>query len=171
MTDWKNWVEREMIQKDVKLEELFFWNLFAFPWWCSGWDPILPMQDIWVQSLLVHTVLSCFNRVQLCVTLWTTAYQAPLSMGFSRQEYWSGLPCPPPEDLPNPGIEPKTHVFLPALAGGFFTTSSTWETPIPGQGTRDHLPQLSPAQPNKQIIKINFKKEPWILTQARWFFK
>ena len=108
MTDWKNWVEREMIQKDVELEELFFWNLFVFPWWCSGWDPILPIQDIWVQSLLVHTILSCFNHVQLCVTLWTTAYQAPLSMGFSRQEYWSGLPCPPPEDLPNPGIEPKT---------------------------------------------------------------
>ena len=54
------------------------------------------------------TVLSCFNRVQLCVTLWTAAYQVPLSMGFSRQEYWRGLPCPPPEDLPNPGIEPKT---------------------------------------------------------------
>ena len=44
-------------------------------------------------------------------------------MGFSRQEYWSGLPCPPPEDLPHPGIEPKS----PALAGGFSTTSATWE--------------------------------------------
>ena len=47
-----------------------------------------------------------FSRVQLFATLWTVACQAPLSMGFSRQEYWSGLPCPSPEDLPDPGIEP-----------------------------------------------------------------
>ena len=51
------------------------------------------------------------------VTPWTVAYQAPLSMGFSRQEYWSGLPFPPPEDIPNPGIKPVS----PALAGRFFT--------------------------------------------------
>ena len=60
-------------------------------------------------------------------TLWTVAYQAPLSMGFSRQEYWSGLQCPPPGDLPDPGIEPRSLLF-PALAGGFLTTSATWET-------------------------------------------
>ena len=42
------------------------------------------------------------------VTLWTVAFQAPLSMGFSRQEYWSGLPCPSPGDLPNPGIKPRS---------------------------------------------------------------
>ena len=47
-------------------------------------------------------------------------------MGFSRQEYWSGLPSPPPGDLPNPQIEP-TSLMSPALAGGFFTTSATWE--------------------------------------------
>jgi len=47
-------------------------------------------------------------------------------MGFSRQEYWSGLPCPAPGDLPDPGIEPGT-LKSPALAGGFFTTSTTWE--------------------------------------------
>ena len=50
-------------------------------------------------------VLSHFYRVQLSATLWTVARQAPLSMGFSRQEYWSGLPCPPPGDLSDPGIE------------------------------------------------------------------
>ena len=59
-------------------------------------------------------------------TPWTAAHQARLSMGFSRQEYWSGLPCPPPGDLPNPGIEPTSPVS-PALAGGFFTTGTTWE--------------------------------------------
>ena len=53
----------------------------------------------------------------LLVTLWTVACRAPLSMGFSRQEYWSGLPCPPPGDLPNPRIEPNA----PALTGRFFT--------------------------------------------------
>ena len=50
-------------------------------------------------------MLSHFSHVQLCATLWTTAQQAPLSMGFSRQEYWSELPCPPLGDRPNPGIE------------------------------------------------------------------
>ena len=63
------------------------------------------------------------------VNPWTTAYQALPSLGFSRQEYWSGLPFPSPGDLPNPGIE---LVFLvsPALAGGFFTTSTTLEGPL-----------------------------------------
>ena len=51
-------------------------------------------------------VLSLFSCVQLFVTLWTAAHQAPLSMGFSRQEYWSGLPRPPPGELPDPGIKP-----------------------------------------------------------------
>ena len=50
-------------------------------------------------------------------------------MGFSRQEYLSGLPCPPPEDLPNREIQPMTLMF-PALAGRFFTTSATWEAPV-----------------------------------------
>ena len=62
------------------------------------------------------------------VTPWTVACKAPLSMGFSRQEYWRGLPCPPPGDLPNPGIEPVS-LTSPALAGRFFTTRATWEAP------------------------------------------
>ena len=53
-------------------------------------------------------VLSGFNQVQLFVTLWNVACQVPLSIGFSRQEYWSGLLCPPPGDLPHPGIKPKS---------------------------------------------------------------
>ena len=51
-------------------------------------------------------VLSCFIHIQLFATLWTVAHWAPLSMGFSRQEYWSELSCSPPGDLPDPGIEP-----------------------------------------------------------------
>ena len=69
---------------------------------------------------------NCFSHVCLFMTPWTVAFQAPLSMGFSRQEYWSGWPCPPPGDLPDPGIK---HISLkpPALASGFFTISATWE--------------------------------------------
>ena len=57
---------------------------------------------------------------------WTIAHQTPHSMGFPRQEYWHGLPCPPAGDLPNPGTEP-VPLMSPALAGGFFTTNPTWE--------------------------------------------
>ena len=74
-------------------------------------------------------VLSRFSRVWLFETWQTVALQTPLSMRFSRQEYWSGLPCPPPGDLPDPGIEPMS-LMSPALAGGFFTTSATWEAPF-----------------------------------------
>ena len=70
--------------------------------------------------LSVCLLLSC---VQLFATSWTVASQAPLSMGFPRQEYWSGLPFPPPGNLHNPGIEPLSP------AGGFFTT----EPPISTQ--------------------------------------
>ena len=74
-------------------------------------------------------MLSCFICVQLFLTLWTIAHQAPLSMRFSRQEYWSGLPCPSPGDLPDPGIKP-TSLTSPALAGRYFTPSATWEAQI-----------------------------------------
>ena len=53
-------------------------------------------------------LLSCFSHVRVCVIPWTADCQAPLSIGFSRQEYWSRLPRPPPGDLPNSGIEPKS---------------------------------------------------------------
>ena len=71
-------------------------------------------------------MLSCFSCVRLCVTLWTVAYQAPLSMGFPWQEYWSVLPCSPPGDLLDPGIEPRS-LKSPALPGKLFTTSATCE--------------------------------------------
>ena len=60
------------------------------------------------------------------MTLWTVDHKAPLSMGFPRQEYCSGLPCPPPGNLPDSGIDPAS-LTSPALAGGFFTANSIWE--------------------------------------------
>ena len=69
----------------------------------------------------------CAQWLQCCLTLWAPRGCSPPgapSMGFSRQEHPSGLPCPPPGDLPNPGIGP-TSLEAPALAGGFFTTSAT----------------------------------------------
>ena len=80
-------------------------------------------------------MLSCCGRVWLSVILWAVAHQAPLSMEFSRQEYWSGLPCPPPGDLPDPGIKPVS-LMSPALAAGFFTNSATWEAPKNGPSSQ-----------------------------------
>ena len=79
-------------------------------------------------------LLSHFSHVRLSAALWTAARQASLSMGFSRQENWSGLTCPPPGDLPDPGIEPNSP-GSPALAGGFFTTSAAWEVLSKSRGT------------------------------------
>ena len=75
---------------------------------------------------------SCFSCAQFFLTLWTVALQASLSVGFSKQEYWSGLPCPPPGDLPDQGIEPKS-LLSPALGG---------------EGRRSSLP---PAPPGKSF--------------------
>ena len=68
-------------------------------------------------------VLSCCSRVRFFVTLGTVACQGSLSMRFSRQDYASGLPCPPPGDLPDPGIEPMSL----ASADRLFITGATWE--------------------------------------------
>ena len=72
--------------------------------------------------LCVHA--QSLSYVRLSVAL---ACQAPLLMGISRQEYWSGLPFPSPGDLPDPGLKPMS-LASPALAGRFFTTSGAWET-------------------------------------------
>ena len=74
-------------------------------------------------------MLSCFSHVLLFATAWTVACQLLLSMGFSRKNYWSGLPCFPPGDLPNPGIEPAS-LTSPALTGAFSTIRATWEAYI-----------------------------------------
>ena len=82
-------------------------------------------------SLGLHAcMLSCFICALLFMTPWIIGHQAHLSMGFPRQEYRSGLPCPPPGNLPNPEIKPES-LMSPELAGGFFTTSATGEvTPL-----------------------------------------
>ena len=83
---------------------------------------------LWHSKYLCCAVLSHFSHVQLFATLWTVASQAPQSMGFSREESWSELPCPPPGDLPNSGIEPESLTSI-YTSSGFFTTSATWEVP------------------------------------------
>ena len=91
-------------------------------------------------SLCCVSLFSHFRYVQLFETLWTVACpRAPLSMGFSRQEYCSGLLCPSPGDLPDPGIEPVS-LTSPALAGGFFTTSTTWE--VHGSNDYDRMANI-----------------------------
>ena len=81
------------------------------------------------QTCLLVCMPSRFSCAQIFTILWTIACQAPLSMGFSSQEYWSGLPFPFPGDFPLPWIEP-TSLMSPALASKFFTTSDLWEPPV-----------------------------------------
>ena len=98
-----------------------------------------------ISYVLIYSVaINCFfsgkelpvclpaKSLQSCSILaapWTVAHQAPLSRGFSTQEYWSGLPCPSSGNLPDPGTE-ATSLMPPALAGRFFTASATWESPL-----------------------------------------
>ena len=85
-----------------------------------------------VEDGLCKEVLSRFSHVWLCDP-WTVAHQAPLSMGFPRQEYWSGCRDFLQGIFPDPGIEPAS-LMSPALAGEFFTTRATWEAPVQGEG-------------------------------------
>ena len=90
-----------------------------------------------VVSCKEQSKLWCDGAMHICalsharffVTPWTVTRQAPLSMVFSRQDYWSGWPFPTPGDLSYPGIE-STSLLSPALAGSFFTTGATWENDI-----------------------------------------
>ena len=115
-------------------------------------------------------MLSHFCHVQRFAILWTVAHQVPLSpMLFSRQEYWSRLPCPTPGDLLDPGIEPVSLVS-PALAGGFFTTSATWEAHVLYQSsskrvswtsiTRELVNNANPPAPS-QTYRISASKGTW----------
>ena len=109
-----------------------------------------------VKGSVVVCMLGRFSRVQFFVTLWAVAHQASLSMEFSRQGYWRGLPCPAPGDLLDPGIKPASLEFS-ALAGGFLTTRAARVQAnyilscaylLPGRGSRQadrSLVCLSPS--------------------------
>ena len=100
----------------------------AAPWGFSkgpkDWAPVATAAG------LTHTFCACllsrFSPAQPCAALWGAARQAPLSTGFSRQEHWSGIPRPPPGDLPDPEIK-LASLTSSAWAGRFFPTSATWE--------------------------------------------
>ena len=119
---------------------MFFWNSLAFSVvqrMSTIWSLLYERQNILGIKILVSVavweplilaVLSHFSCVWLFATPWTVARRAPLSMEFSRQEYWSGLPSQSAGVLPDAGIE-LVSPLSPASAGGFFTTSATWEAP------------------------------------------
>ena len=95
----------------------------------------------------MHTciaVVQSLSYVRLFVTSWTVAHQVPLSMGFPRQEYWSGLPFPSPGDLTDQGIE-LMFLASPALAGGFFTTMPPGKTHLPCSGFLTSQMQKEPG--------------------------
>ena len=95
-------------------------------------------------------MLSHFSHVQLFATLWMVACQVYLSVEFSRQEYWSGLPFHSPGDLPDAGIKSES-LMSPALAGGFFTTSAT--ILIPWALKTENLPHLEPDVEQKKRVR------------------
>ena len=96
----------------------------SYPWGILFMKPT-PKQDR-VFFTERACMLRCFSRVRLLATLWTIARRLLCPWEFSKQEYWSGLPCPPPGDLPDLGLEPVS-LTSPALAGRLFTTSAQWE--------------------------------------------
>ena len=113
----QNGGQRRWYNPDSAIRSLGSHELVSLPLWAPDSVPVPP----------THTPC-VLGGVQLFVTPCTVARQPSVSMGFSRQEYWSGLPCPPPGDLPDPGLEP-TSPPSPALAGRLFTTSATWQVP------------------------------------------
>ena len=110
------------------------------------------------------------SHVQFSVALWTAAHQASLSMGFSRQEYWSGLPCPPPRDIPNPGVEPASPVShavhadtLPLYGASLVVQMvknppAMWETWVLSLGWEDPL-----EKGKATLSSIMAWKIPWTL--------
>ena len=141
------------------------WHFFFFH--SSGKKSMI--SEIYLSCVCVHA-----KSLQSCPTLCNLVDCSPptLSMGFSRQEYWSGLPCPPPGALPDPGIEPASHTS-PELAGGFFTTSATWEALT----LAESLSKLSRVQTlvnpgQEKVSKMAWKVSPGTIepkfSKQRW---
>ena len=105
-------------------------------------------------------MISHFSHTQLFAALWTVAHQAALSMGFSRQEYWS-VAISSPSDLPDPGIEP-TSLMYPALAGGFLTISTTWEAPYSEQQNKKDCTLRYIFKPRKLACLKHIKANNWV---------
>ena len=133
-------------QMSLNNQYLLFWVAFPTP---SGTIScfIFCVSSIYISLrpfgciVPVSLQLSHFSHIRLFATPWTIARQAPLSMGFSRQEYGSGLPCPSPGNLPNLGIKPKS-LMSPALAGRFFTISTTWEAHMMVETMSIYIPEV-----------------------------
>ena len=122
----KNFISAMKRFKILGKNVIIFWLDFLL----LVWKPSLVSQvceygPIW-SVCWCACVLSCFSCVWLCTTPWTVALQAPLSMGFSRQEYWGGLPFPPPGNLPDPGMTLASFTS-PTLADRSFITSTAFE--------------------------------------------
>ena len=135
MIDYKFFEYRTEKCKDMRMDSRFHFHSWCYSCssgreavWILNTDYRVYSAPVFLLSrlLLLTCMLSCFSHVQVFVTLWTVAHQVPLSMGFSKQEYWSGLPRLPLGNLPSPGIESES-LKSPALAGRFFTTSAVWE--------------------------------------------
>ena len=129
---WQLWALelRRSIRPSQEAQSDFFSNLGDFPDIFSKFTSNSNHKSARVNGWS-FSYMACmqthFNCVRLFVTQWTVACQAPLSRGFSRQEYWNGLPCPLPGDLPDPGIE-LTSLTYRAPASKFFNTSATQKT-------------------------------------------
>ena len=123
----------------------------------SAWETEGQIRSLNSSVLSSHSsplcMLSHFSPVWLFATLWTVAHQALLSMGFSRQEYWSGFPCPPPGDIPNPGIEPRP----PALQVDSLPSEPSGEHKNTGVHTLSLLQGIFPTQESN-----------WGLLHCRW---
>ena len=96
-------------------------------------------------------MLSLFSLVQLFASLWIRAHQAPLSTGFSRQEYWSGLSCHPAGHLPDPGFEPKSFIS-PVLAGGFFFFFFFLQIMQPGKLKSNYIINYQSVQFSRSVV-------------------
>ena len=97
---------------------------------------------------------ACIHAQSLFVIPWTVTHQAPLSTGFPRQEYWSGLPFHSPVDLPHPGFEPASPV-CPALAGEFFTAQPAGKPNFPKRYSSNRSGMLGVHKPQDEMILLN----------------